>query len=100
MSTVSLLGMFFGMFGLHRFYMGKNVSGIFMILTLGGLGMWSIIDVIWSFAGKFHDKNGLPINVSRPIDTGIILIPIIIMAIMYSFYIIAVIAMIIATDNY
>jgi TM2 domain-containing membrane protein YozV len=29
-----------GFLGVHRFYTGRPISGIFMILTLGGLGIW------------------------------------------------------------
>lgn len=34
-----LLGIFLGVFGAHRFYVGKIGTGILMILTLGGLGI-------------------------------------------------------------
>ena len=32
-----------GFLGVHRFYTGRPISGIFMILTLGGLGIWWIL---------------------------------------------------------
>jgi len=35
-----------GVFGVHRFYCGKIKSGIFMILTVGGLGIWALADFI------------------------------------------------------
>eukprot|EP01037_Dinobryon_pediforme_P006963 gene6963-7039_t len=36
-----------GVFGAHRFYVGKIWTGIFQILTLGGLGIWSFVDLIY-----------------------------------------------------
>ena len=47
-----------GVFGAHRFYVGKIWSGIFQILTLGGLGIWSFIDMIYIVIGEFTDSNG------------------------------------------
>ena len=32
-----------GFFGVYQFYTGRPISGIFMILTLGGLGIWWIL---------------------------------------------------------
>ena len=53
-----LLCFFLGIFGVHRFYVGKVGTGILMILTLGGLGIWSLIDFIMIACGKFTDKEG------------------------------------------
>ena len=33
-----------------------------MILTLGGLGIWTLIDLIRIAVGSFKDSNGLPIK--------------------------------------
>lgn len=49
---------FFGTIGIHRFYVGKIGTGILMILTLGGLGIWTIIDFIMIVVGSFKDKQG------------------------------------------
>src|SRR6266581_2848600 len=35
-----------GMFGLHRFYTGRAASGVCMCLTLGGLGIWYLYDIV------------------------------------------------------
>ena len=52
---------FFG-FGIHRFYVGKIGTGILMILTFGGLGIWTIIDFVMIIVGSFKDKQGLPLR--------------------------------------
>jgi len=43
----------------HRFYVGKIGTGVLMILTFGGLGIWVLIDFIMILVGKFTDKEGL-----------------------------------------
>lgn len=59
-----LLCFFLGMFGIHRFYVGKIGTGILMLLTLGGLGIWTMIDFIIIVCGNFKDKEGLFIKAS------------------------------------
>lgn len=53
-----LLCFFLGSFGIHRFYVGKIGTGILMLLTLGGLGVWTLIDFIVIAVGSFKDKEG------------------------------------------
>jgi len=53
-----------GGLGVHRFYLGKPISGIFMILTLGGFGIWTLIDLIRIAVGSFNDGDGLPVKSS------------------------------------
>ena len=57
-----LLCFFLGGFGIHRFYVGKVGTGIAMLLTLGGLGIWTIIDFVRIVTGNFKDKDGLEIK--------------------------------------
>lgn len=47
-----------GYAGLHRFYVGKKGTGILMFLTLGGLGIWWLIDTIKITVGTFTDSEG------------------------------------------
>ncbi len=53
-----ILCYFLGFLGVHRFYVGKASSGIVQMLTLGGLGIWVMIDLIIIFCGAFQDKEG------------------------------------------
>jgi len=39
-----LLWFFLGEFGAHRFYLGRIGTGIAMLLTLGGLLIWALVD--------------------------------------------------------
>lgn len=59
-----MLCIFLGGLGIHRFYVGKTGTGILMILTLGGLGIWVIYDLIMIVVGSFKDKQGLPVKAS------------------------------------
>jgi len=52
------LSVFLGVFGAHRFYVGKVNSGILMACTLGGLGIWYLYDCILIGAGQFRDSEG------------------------------------------
>ena len=51
-----------GVYGAHRFYVGKVGSAIAMIFTLGGLGIWVLIDFIMIVTGSFKDDNGVRIT--------------------------------------
>ncbi|MBC3864005.1 TM2 domain-containing protein [Undibacterium jejuense] len=53
-----LLCFFFGFLGVHRFYVGKIGTGILQILTLGGFGIWALIDFILIVVGAFTDSDG------------------------------------------
>ena len=57
-ATGTLLCLFFGIFGAHRFYAGKKWTGILQLVTLGGLGVWAFVDFIFLICGKFRDKEG------------------------------------------
>jgi TM2 domain-containing membrane protein YozV len=54
--AAALLAWFLGFLGIHRFYVGKVGTGILMIVTLGGLGIWVLIDFIIILLGSFKDK--------------------------------------------
>jgi len=57
--AVSLvLGLVLGVFGAHRFYVGKIGTGILMLCTAGGLGIWYLVDNIMIASGGFRDAEG------------------------------------------
>jgi hypothetical protein len=60
--AVTLLAFFLGELGVHRFYIGKVGTGLAMLFTLGGLGIWAFIDFILAAAGSLKDSNDLPIK--------------------------------------
>ena len=57
-----LLCFFLGNLGFHRFYVGKIGTGILMLITFGGFGIWYLIDFIMIIVGKFEDKKGFVIR--------------------------------------
>ena len=54
----AVLCFFLGWLGVHRFYVGKIGTGILQIFTLGGFGIWLLIDFIMIVVGSFRDKAG------------------------------------------
>jgi TM2 domain-containing membrane protein YozV len=60
-----LLAFFLGTFGVHRFYVGKTGSGILQLVTLGGLGFWTLYDFIMIAMGKFTDSEGRTLSLSQ-----------------------------------
>ena len=53
-----LLCFFLGALGVHRFYVGKVGTGILMLLTLGGFGIWTLIDFVMIACSAFKDAQG------------------------------------------
>ena len=59
-ATVALLLSMFGLglFGAHRFYVGKTGSALLMMFTLGGLGVWTFVDWVTIVTQSFKDSEG------------------------------------------
>ena len=47
-----------GGLGIHRFYLGYPVIGIIQLLTVGGFGIWWLIDLIMLVTGDLKPKDG------------------------------------------
>jgi TM2 domain-containing membrane protein YozV len=61
--VVTLLAWYLGPLGIHRFYLGKIGTGLLMLFTFGGLGIWAIIDFIIAVSGNMKDKEGKLIKI-------------------------------------
>jgi TM2 domain-containing membrane protein YozV len=56
--TTLLLCFFLGSLGVHSFYAKKTGIGIFQLLTLGGCGIWVLVDFIMILSNGYKDGNG------------------------------------------
>ena len=56
--TATYFSLFLGMLGVDRFYMGYVGLGILKLITIGGLGIWWLIDLIWIALGNAKTKSG------------------------------------------
>ena len=49
-------------FGAHRFFLRRYTSAILFIITIGGCGLWWIIDFILIVTGSIKDDEGKPVK--------------------------------------
>ena len=78
-----LLCGFLGIFGAHRFYAGRTISAVIMLILtilgwltaflgvglvfIGIVSIWALIDFIIVLIGKFKDSNGyIIVNWTKP----------------------------------
>ena len=53
--TTLLLCIFLGNFGAHHFYVGRIGLAVASLATLGGFGIWTLVDFILILCNKFRD---------------------------------------------
>jgi len=59
--TTLLLCFFLGGLGIHSFYTKKTGIGVAQLLTLGGCGIWALVDLIMIITEGYRDGNGNPL---------------------------------------
>jgi TM2 domain-containing membrane protein YozV len=52
----------FGIIGAHQFYAGKTKSGMIVLFTLGGVGIWYAIGSLIVRFGEYTDNEGKKIK--------------------------------------
>ena len=57
-----ILSILLGTFGVDRFYLGYVGLGILKLVTLGGCGIWWLIDVILIAMNRLPDAQGNPLR--------------------------------------
>lgn len=57
-----LLSWLIGYLGVDRFYLGKIGTGVIKLLTLGGAGIWWLIDLILTLTGNATDARGAKVR--------------------------------------
>jgi len=58
-TTLLILSVLLGGLGVDRFYSGHVGLGVLKLITMGGCGVWALIDMIMIATGKFRDGDGL-----------------------------------------
>lgn len=57
-----VLSFFLGTLGIDRFYLGHTWLGLAKLVTIGGLGIWALIDCVLIAVRVVRDSDGLPLR--------------------------------------
>lgn len=58
--AVFFISFLWGTFGVDRMYLGKWGTGILKLVTVGGFGLWVLVDLLLIMTGAMRDKQGRP----------------------------------------
>ncbi len=58
-----MLCIYLGVFGGHRFYVGKTGTAILYLLTFGVFGIGVMVDIVMILIGRFYDQFNKPVLV-------------------------------------
>lgn len=61
-----LLALLLGLVGADRFYLGKTRSAVVKLLTVGGIGIWYLVDLLLVLLHQQRDRWGRPLEGSVP----------------------------------
>ena len=61
--TTFILASLLGAFGADRFYLGQTGLGVLKLITLGGCGIWALIDFIMVGMFTMKDAQGNSLRV-------------------------------------
>ena len=59
--VAAMLSYFLGILGADRFYLGYYALGALKLMTVGGLGIWYLGDLVLLLLGRLHDAEGRPL---------------------------------------
>jgi len=59
--VVWLLALLLGSLGADRFALGKPGTAVAKLLTAGGFGVWTLVDLVLVLTGAQHDRDGHPL---------------------------------------
>lgn len=74
------LGLFLGILGIDRFYLGKHNTGALKLLTAGGFWIWWLIDLVSYIRGTALDIDGRPLANYPSSPRGMIIISILVIS--------------------